>query len=101
MDSYRAALHAYDPDIDAAIAGEERRQLDGVEMIPSENYTYPEVLAALGSVLTNKYSEGYPGRRYYGGVQKFDSRDRNTRPHARPLFHSQHAHHPAPFRFTL
>ena len=73
MDAYRRQLHAFDPDIDAALAGEERRQADGVEMIPSENYTYPEVLAALGSVLTNKYSEGYPGRRYYGG-QEFTHR---------------------------
>jgi glycine hydroxymethyltransferase len=64
MDAYRAELDSFDPDIAHAIAGEERRQLDGVEMIPSENYTYPEVLAALGSVLTNKYSEGYPGRKY-------------------------------------
>ena len=70
MDAYRAKLKSFDPDIAHAIAGEERRQLDGVEMITSENYTYPEVLAALGSVLTNKYSEGYPGRRYYGG-QKY------------------------------
>jgi glycine hydroxymethyltransferase len=63
MDAYRAQLQSFDPDIADAIRGEERRQSDGVEMIPSENYTYPEVLAALGSVLTNKYSEGYPGRR--------------------------------------
>src|SRR5215467_5278697 len=73
MDAYRESLKAFDPDIAAAIAGEEVRQRDGVEMIPSENYTYPEVLAALGSVLTNKYSEGYPGRRYYGG-QEFTDR---------------------------
>ena len=57
MDAYRAQLQSFDPDIADAIRGEERRQSDGVEMIPSENYTYPEVLAALGSVLTNKYSE--------------------------------------------
>src|SRR6201992_1967241 len=72
MDAHRAQLHAFDPDIETAIANEERRQSDGVEMIPSENYTYPEVLAALGSVLTNKYSEGYPGRRYYGGQEFTD-----------------------------
>jgi glycine hydroxymethyltransferase len=67
MDAYRAQLQFFDPDITDAVSGEERRQAEGVEMIPSENYTYPEVLAALGSVLTNKHSEGYPGRRYYGG----------------------------------
>src|SRR5271165_6109803 len=83
MDAYRAKLESFDPDIAHAIVGEERRQLDGVEMIPSENYTYQEVLAALGSVPTNKYSEGYPGRRYYGGQQYTDAveniaRDRAT-----------------------
>ncbi len=67
MDAYRAQLESFDPDIAHTIADEERRRLDGVEMIASENYTYPEVLTALGSVLTNKCSEGYPGRRYYGG----------------------------------
>src|SRR5271169_6635125 len=73
MDAYREKLQSFDPDIAHAIAGEEHRQLDGVEMIPSENYTYPEVLAALGSMLTNKYSEGYSGRRYYGGQQYTDA----------------------------
>ena len=72
MDAYRAQLQSFDQDIADAIRGEERRQSDGVEMIPSENYTYPEVLAALGSVLTNKYSEGYPDRRYYGGQEYTD-----------------------------
>ena len=67
MDAHRRQLSLFDPDIDAAIAGEEQRQVDGVEMIPSENYTYPEVLAALGSVLTNNSSEGCLGQRYYGG----------------------------------
>ena len=69
MESHRALLQQTDPDVFAAIAGEERRERRGVELIPSENYTYPEVLAALGSVLTNKYAEGYPGRRYYGGQE--------------------------------
>jgi glycine hydroxymethyltransferase len=65
--SFRDFLFASDPEIFAAIAGEELRQQQGINLIPSENYTYPEVLAALGSVLTNKYCEGYPGRRYYAG----------------------------------
>ena len=65
MDADRAQLQFFDRDITNAVSGEERRQAEGVEMIPSENYTYPEVLAALGSVPTNKYSEGYRGRRYY------------------------------------
>ena len=59
-------------EIALALAREERRQQDGVELIPSENYTYPEVLELLGSVFTNKYSEGYPGRRYYGGQEFTD-----------------------------
>src|SRR6266851_10124368 len=91
MDAYRAQLQSFDPDIADAIGGEERRQSDGVEMIPSENYTYPEVLAALGSVLTNKYSEGYPGRRYYGG-QEFTYRIENlARDRACALFRAEHA----------
>ena len=91
MDAYRRQLAAYDPDVEAAIAGEERRQVDGVEMIPSENYTYPEVLAALGSVLTNKYSEGYPGRRYYGGQEFTDAIERLARKRACALFRAEHA----------
>src|SRR5208337_5498190 len=86
MDAYHAKLESFDPDIAHAIAGEERRQLDGVEMIASENYTYPEVLAALGSVLTNKYSEGYPGRRYYGGQQYTDAVENIARDRPCALF---------------
>ncbi len=91
MDSHRTALAAYDPKIERAIAGEERRQVDGVEMIPSENYTYPEVLACLGSVLTNKYAEGYPGRRYYGGQEYTDEIERTARQRATKLFRCEHA----------
>jgi glycine hydroxymethyltransferase len=91
MDADRAKLKSFDPDVAHAIAGEERRQLDGVEMIPSENYTYPEVLAALGSVLTNKYSEGYPGRRYYGGQQYTDAVEIIARDRACALFRAEHA----------
>src|SRR3569832_288846 len=91
MDAYRRQLHLYDSDIDAAISGEERRQADGVEMIPSENYTYPEVLAALGSVLTNKYAEGYPGRRYYGGQEYTDAIENIARDRACAIFRAVHA----------
>ena len=87
----RALLAHTDPDIDAALRGEEARQCAGVELIPSENYTYPEVLAALGSVFTNKYSEGYPGRRYYGGQEFTDAIERTARSRARELFGAEHA----------
>jgi glycine hydroxymethyltransferase len=91
MDSHRVQLAVYDPDIQTAIENEEQRQTDGIEMIPSENYTYPEVLAALGSVLTNKYSEGYPGRRYYGGQEYMDHIERLARERATRLFRAEHA----------
>src|SRR5438067_4733624 len=65
-------LKAADPDIWQAIQDEKRRQQQGLEMIASENYTSPAVMAAQGSVLTNKYAEGYPGRRYYGGCEYVD-----------------------------
>jgi glycine hydroxymethyltransferase len=91
MDAYRAHLAAFDPEIHEAIAGEECRQSDGLEMIPSENYTYPEVLSALGSVLTNKYAEGYPGRRYYGGQTYIDIVERVARDRACHLFRAEHA----------
>jgi glycine hydroxymethyltransferase len=91
MDAYRRALAEYDPEVYAAIAGEEDRQRRGIELIPSENYTYPEVLAALGSVLTNKYAEGYPGRRYYGGQEFTDMIENLARDRAKRLFRCEHA----------
>jgi glycine hydroxymethyltransferase len=69
-------LKTADPEIWQAIEGERRRQQEGLEMIASENYTSPAVLAAQGSVLTNKYAEGYPGRRYYGGCEFVDVAER-------------------------
>src|SRR4051812_49805026 len=60
-------LEQADPEVFAAVQGERKRQQDGLEMIASENYTSPAVMAAQGSCLTNKYAEGYPGKRYYGG----------------------------------
>ena len=87
----RARLAASDPLVHAALIGEEARQRAGIELIPSENYTYPEVLAALGSVFTNKYAEGYPGRRYYGGQTYTDEIERIARDRAKRLFGAEHA----------
>ncbi|MCC8957115.1 serine hydroxymethyltransferase [Bradyrhizobium sp. Pear77] len=91
MPSFYNELFINDQEIAAALTGEERRQQDGVELIPSENYTYPEVLELLGSVFTNKYSEGYPGRRYYGGQQYTDSIENLARQRACSLFRAEHA----------
>ncbi len=91
MDAHRELLKQNHPDVYEAIAGEEDRQRRGIELIPSENYTYPEVLACLGSVLTNKYSEGYPGRRYYGGQQYTDIVETIARDRAKELFRAEHA----------
>src|SRR5207247_6775545 len=66
------AIQQADPAVWQAIQNERRREQQGLEMIASENYTSPAVLAAQGSVLTNKYAEGYPGRRYYGGCEFVD-----------------------------
>jgi len=91
MTSHSALLACSDPCVAEAIRGEELRQRCGVELIPSENYTYPEVLAALGSVLTNKYAEGYPGRRYYGGQRFTDAIEELARERATRLFRCDHA----------
>ncbi len=64
---YHTLLQSSDPEIFSALQGEEKRQKEGMELIASENYVSPAVLGALGSIFTNKYSEGYPGKRYYGG----------------------------------
>jgi glycine hydroxymethyltransferase len=91
MDSHRAALRSIDPAVFQLLCGEEQRQFQGIELIPSENYTHPAVLAALGSVFTNKYSEGYPGRRYYGGQEFTDPLEELARERARALFRCEHA----------
>ena len=67
-----ASLEQSDPEVCGAIRKEARRQEDHVELIASENYASPAVLAAQGSLLTNKYAEGYPGKRYYGGCEFVD-----------------------------
>ncbi len=91
MDRHYSLLQANDPEVFATLAGEQERQRNGIEMVPSENYTYPEVLAALGSVFTDKYAEGYPGRRYYGGQEFTDAVEILARNRANSLFRSQHA----------
>ncbi len=81
----------FDVELWQAVADERRRQQDGLEMIASENYTSPAVLAAQGSVLTNKYAEGYPGRRYYGGCEYVDVVERLAIERALKLFGAEHA----------
>lgn len=73
------------------IAAEEKRQREGLELIPSENYVSRDVLEAMGSVFTNKYSEGYPGRRYYGGQENTDKVEQLAIDRAKQLFHADHA----------
>jgi glycine hydroxymethyltransferase len=80
-----------DKQIAACIAGEEKRQRDGLELIPSENYVSRDVLTALGSVFTNKYSEGYPGKRYYGGQEFTDAVEQLAIDRAKKLFRCDHA----------
>ena len=72
MFSKSVTLAQYDPDLAAAIAQEDKRQQDHVELIASENYVSCAVMEAQGSQLTNKYAEGYPGKRYYGGCEYVD-----------------------------
>ncbi len=91
MSDHRSLLQENDPELFAALCGEEQRQREGIELIPSENYTYPEVLALLGSVFTNKYSEGYPGKRYYGGQEYTDEIENLARQRACEVFRAQHA----------
>ena len=84
-------IAASDPQIAAAMGREMTRQLDTLEMIASENYTSPAVLAAMGSVLTNKYAEGYPGKRYYGGCEFVDEVETLAIERAKALFGAEHA----------
>jgi glycine hydroxymethyltransferase len=84
-------IASFDPQLAEAIAGEERRQEDHIELIASENYTSPRVLEAQGSVLTNKYAEGYPGRRYYGGCEFVDVVEQLAIDRAKQLFGAAYA----------
>ena len=86
-----SALHDTDPELAGLVDAERRRQFDVLRMIPSENYVSPAVLAATGTVLTNKYSEGYPHRRYYEGQQVIDQVEDLANERARHLFGVEHA----------
>ena len=84
-------LDQIDPEIAAAIAAERHRQESHIELIASENFTYPAVMEAQGSVLTNKYAEGYPGKRWYGGCEHVDVVERLAIERAKELFGADHA----------
>src|SRR5512136_3402529 len=84
-------LSQADPEIARAIADETRRQHEGLELIASENFVSMAVLQAAGSVFTNKYAEGYPGKRYYGGCEFADVVETLARERATQLFGAEHA----------
>ncbi len=84
-------IAAFDPELASAMENERRRQEEHIELIASENYASPRVLEAQGSVLTNKYAEGYPGKRYYGGCEFVDIAERLAIDRARQLFAADYA----------
>jgi glycine hydroxymethyltransferase len=90
-DFFNAPLAEVDPEVAAAMASELKRQQDTLEMIASENFVPQSVLEAQGSVLTNKYAEGYPGRRYYGGCEYVDIVEQLAIDRAKELFGAEHA----------
>jgi glycine hydroxymethyltransferase len=85
------AVKQTDPELAAALVAERRRENEGLELIASENFVSPAVLAAMGSVMTNKYAEGYPGKRYYGGCEFVDVAEELARTRAKKLFGCDHA----------
>ncbi len=87
----KTPLDAFDPEIAKAISSEARRQEEHVELIASENYASPRVMAVQGSVLTNKYAEGYPGKRYYGGCEFVDDAESLAIERAKALFGADYA----------
>ena len=91
VESAHPALAQVDPDVWEALLAEEERQRDGLELIASENYTSAAVMDAVGSVFTNKYAEGYPGKRYYGGCVNVDVVERLAQERAKELFGAEHA----------
>src|SRR5215472_8230215 len=90
MNRLHYSLKELDPEIYAAVENEERRQSTGLELIASENFTSEAVLDATGSVFTNKYAEGYPGRRYYGGCEFTDVVENLARERAKKLFGAEY-----------
>jgi glycine hydroxymethyltransferase len=90
-DTMSRSLYEVDPQVAAAIDNEVRRQHEGLELIASENFVSEAVLEAMGSVFTNKYAEGYPGKRYYGGCEFTDVVENLARDRARQLFAAEHA----------
>src|SRR4029077_13103170 len=84
-------LNTIDPEIARAIRDEQRRQDEGLELIASENFVSPAVMEATGSVMTNKYAEGYPGKRYYGGCEFVDVAETLAIDRAKALFGAEHA----------
>src|SRR3989344_2043589 len=87
---YTHTLKEFDPAILEIIKLEQQRQEEGLEMIPSENFVSPAVLEALGSILTNKYSEGYVSKRYYGGCEFIDQAEQLAIDRAKQLFGAEH-----------
>jgi len=87
----RSILRTQDPEVFAAIEMERLRQAEGIELIASENYVSPAVLAAAGCVMTNKYAEGLPGARYYGGCEWVDVVENLAIERAKKLFGAEHA----------
>ena len=91
MFSKSLKISDFDPELWAAIQAEERRQEEHIELIASENYASPRVMQVQGTVLTNKYAEGYPGRRYYGGCENVDVAEQLAIDRARQLFGADYA----------
>ena len=91
LDDDVQSIEAFDPDLWKAMRSETQRQEDHVELIASENYASPRVLEAQGSVLTNKYAEGYPGKRYYGGCEFVDVAEDLAIERAKTLFGAAYA----------
>jgi len=85
------ALEAQDPEVASMLISELERECNGLQLIASENFTSPAVLAALGSTLSNKYAEGYPGKRYYGGCEEVDKVEEIGIARAKELFEAEHA----------